>query len=166
MKKAFKDTAIGGFLGRVAPAVLETVGDAFPPVKVLASLFDHELQVSSEDQKKFDQLLAQYEQEEYRLYLADIADARSMYKEKSEMADKVANSVYKWNLIIIAGLVLVNVACIMWLDKTLIAVIANVIGMIINSLLNERLTIMNFFYGSSKGSKEKQDIITNKVKND
>ncbi len=165
MKKAFKDTAIGGFLAKVAPAVLETVGDAFPPVKVLASLFDHELQVSSEDQKKFDELLMQYENEELKLYLADVADARDMQKTALGQDDKFSKRFIYW---LTAGSLLFGFAYIFVI--TFLTIPAQnqrfadtILGVVISIIFG---TIYNFYFGSSKGSKEKQDIITNKIKND
>ena len=165
MKKAFKDTAIGGFLGKVAPAVLDTVGEAFPPVKVLASLFDHELQVSGEDQKRFDELLAQYENEELKLYLADVADARDMQKTALGQEDVFSKRFIYW---LTAGSLLLGFAYIFVITFLTIPeqnqrFADTILGVVISIIFG---TIYNFYFGSSKGSKEKQDIITNKIKND
>lgn len=157
MKKAFKDTAIGGFLGKVAPAVLDTVGDAFPPVKVLASLFDHELQVSGEDQKKFDELLAQYENEELKYYLADVADARDMQKTALGQEDVFSKRFIYW----LAGGSLFLAFIYIFVITFLIIPESNqrfadtILGVVISVIIT---TIYNFFFGSSKGSKDKDDI--------
>ena len=163
MKKAFKDTAIGGFLGKVAPAVLETVGEAFPPVKVLAALFDRELQVSGEDQKKFDQLLAQYENEELKLYLADVADARSMQKTALSQEDVFSKRFIYW---LTAGSLILGFAYIFVI--TFLTIPAQnqrfadtILGVVISIIFG---TIYNFYFGSSTGSKDKQELIAKNIK--
>jgi len=165
MKKSFKETAIGGFLGKVAPAVLDTVGDAFPPVKVLASLFDHELQVSGEDQKRFDELLAQYENEELKLYLADVADARDMQKTALGQDDVFSKRFIYWLTAgsLFLGFLYVFVITFITIPAENQRFADTILGVVISIIFG---TIYNFYFGSSKGSKEKQDIITNKIKND
>nr|NQU93289.1 hypothetical protein [Bacteroidota bacterium] len=148
-KKSFKDTKVGNFLSKVAPDILDVVDDVFPPAKLLTKLLEG-ADITPEQRTEFDLLNREYDLKEYQAHVEDRKRASEMYIVKNKMADFVARNVMKWNLPLVAFLVLVNVACIIWLDKVLLAVIANVIGMIINSLLNERLTIMNFFYGSSE----------------
>jgi len=46
-------------------------------------------------------------------------------------------------------------------DKTLIAIVSAVVGSVITALLNERLTLIQYFYGSSKGVK----VMDNQEKN-
>jgi len=157
MKKAFKDTAIGGFLGKVAPAVLETVGDAFPPVKVLAALFDHELQVSGEDQKKFDEMLARYENEELKLYLADVADARSMQKTALGQDDVFSKRFIYW---LTAGSLFLGFAYVFVITFLTIPTenqrfADTILGVVISIIFG---TIYNFYFGSSQGSKDKDEL--------
>ncbi len=163
MKKAFKDTAIGGFLGKVAPAVLDTVGEAFPPVKVLAALFDHELQVSGEDQKKFDQLLLQYENEELKLYLADVADARSMQKTALGQDDVFSKRFIYWLTAgsLFLGFLYVFVITFMTIPSENQRFADTILGVVISIIFG---TIYNFYFGSSTGSKEKQNEINKLAK--
>lgn len=86
------------------------------------------------------------------------------YRVKSDTADKVADQIIKWNLPVIAVLVLVNLLLIHALkdEATLIAIASNIIGVVIGKLLGERQSIINFFFGSSIGSKEK-DVHINKL---
>ncbi len=155
MQKKFKDTKVGGFLTKFAPEVIDAVGDFFPPVKVVAGLFDAQPNVSTEQRAEFETLLKDYEANELAAYLADRRDARDLYKEKNNMADKVAKQVINLNLIVIAVLVVANIVCIMYLDKALLAIVSNVVGMVIQALIQERTTVVQFFFGSSKGSKDK-----------
>ena len=83
--------------------------------------------------------------------------ARDMYKVNPEQASKVAAHIMKFNLIIVFLLVIINVAAVIWLkdDAAVLAIISNFIGITLGSLLNERQAVVNFFFGSSMGSKNK-----------
>jgi len=83
------------------------------------------------------------------------ADARSMYKEKSETADSIALSISKWNLPLIVILIIINVAATELLNDVKLAIVSNFIGIAIKTLFDERATVINFFFGSSQGSKDK-----------
>lgn len=87
--------------------------------------------------------------------------AHETYREKSKAADKIADTIIKFNLPIIFILVLVNVFIVDFFHEnaTLIAIASNVIGVAIGNLFAERQAIINFFYGSSIGSKEKDQQI-------
>lgn len=91
-----------------------------------------------------------------RLALENVKDARSMYKVHGKKADEIAERIMKWNLPAVIGLVLINVVSIIILDdKTLVAVISGSTSSAATALLAERLGIVNFFFGSSMGSKNK-----------
>lgn len=83
------------------------------------------------------------------------ADARSMYKEKSDTADSIALSISKWNLPLIVILIIINVAATELLNDVKLAIVSNFIGIAIKTLFDERATVINFFFGSSQGSKDK-----------
>ena len=87
------------------------------------------------------------------------------YRVRSDQADKIADQVIKMNLPIIAILTIINIALVYYMqDKaTLIAIASNIIGVVIGKLLGERQSIINFFFGSSIGSKEK-DVTLMKMK--
>jgi hypothetical protein len=94
------------------------------------------------------------------LAYADIQDARRMYTETDhKAADEIAESVIKKNLPIIGILIGVNIASVIFLkDKgELIAIISNFIGIAIGQLFNERQQVISFFFGSSQGSKDKDN---------
>lgn len=138
--------------------ILDTVGDAFPPAKILRKLINDDQFITPEDRQQLERMLHEYELEEMRLRLEDRKDSRDMYRAKSEKADTIADQVMKWNLPVLMVLVLINLAAIIWLDKALVAVISNIIGFALNALLNERSTVIQFFFGSSDGSKKKDEI--------
>jgi len=81
------------------------------------------------------------------------------YRTNSSQADKIADQVIKMNLPIIALLTIINISLVYFMQEqaTLIAIASNIIGVVIGKLLGERQSIINFFFGSSVGSKEKDE---------
>jgi len=91
----------------------------------------------------------------------DMADARDMYKTTGhEMTDFIAKDIIKKNLPYIIGLVVANIAAVMILkgQGEIIAIVSNFIGIAIANLFMERQSVVNFFFGSSVGSKLKDKI--------
>ena len=64
----------------------------------------------------------------------------------------------KYNLVIVFLLVIINVIAVWYLknDAAVLAIISNFIGITLGALLNERQAVINFFFGSSMGSKNKK----------
>jgi hypothetical protein len=93
--------------------------------------------------------------------LADVAGARTMYaKTGHEQADKVAENIMKRNLPYLVGLASVNILILVFSEKLdlntpVVLAVGNVIGMVIQSLINERAQVVGFYMGSSIGSKIK-----------
>ena len=83
--------------------------------------------------------------------------ARDMYKVNPEQASKVANNIMKYNLVIVFLLVIINVLAVNHLkdDAAILAIVSNFIGIVMMALLQERQAVVNFFFGSSMGSKNK-----------
>ncbi len=158
MKKSFKDTKVGNFLSKVAPSVLDIVGDSIPGGKMIKSLLQNSnIELSVPQEAELNEAIRQYELEEYQMLLDDRAGARAMYISKSVKADQIAESIMKWNLPMILGLVVLNILATLYLDKALLAIVANVIGFVLNALITERSTLIQFFFGSSEGSKTKDN---------
>ena len=83
--------------------------------------------------------------------------ARDMYKVNPEQASKVATNIMKYNLVIVFLLVIINVLAVMNLqdNAAVLAIVSNFIGIVMMALLQERQAVVNFFFGSSMGSKNK-----------
>lgn len=92
-----------------------------------------------------------------QMEIEDRKDARSSYKVNHEQVDKVADHIMKYNLVLVFLLVIINVIAVFNLkeDAALLAVVSNFIGIVIHALLNERQSVTAFFFGSSIGSKTK-----------
>ena len=93
--------------------------------------------------------------EYYKLDMQDRQNARSIYPESKDQADELADFIMKWNLVGVGFIVLVNVGVLIaakkWeFDASIVLVIGNLAGMIIQSLLQERAQVVGFYFGAMK----------------
>jgi len=143
----------------------EVLDDRVKPFSTSEELKKEILKASPGAQVKFIERMMKKDAQihkECTSWLDNVMDAREMYeKTNHDTADKLADRVMKWNLPVILALVLINIASVIYLKEngTVIAIISNFIGMAMGQLFTERQSVVNFFFGSSKGSKEKQDKI-------
>jgi hypothetical protein len=162
-KKLFKDTGIFKALKAVAPKALDVAtdiaADVFPPMAIVDKVVDEALKgkLNTSDKALLQSERRLYE-EDYAMYMADVQDARTLYRHKSSTADHIAKGIMKFNLLIIMIMVIVEIIVIAFVDGQIAAVITGVIGTITGALINERTTVVNFFYGSSLGSKDKDKV--------
>jgi len=120
----------------------------------------HKLEIQKLDFQKL-QLELDKEREANRHEEAKYNKAHQTYQTKNNMADTIAKQIIERNLPIIGLLVLINVLLVYFLkdNSTLIAIASNIIGITIGNLFAERQAIVNFFFGSSIGSKDKDKAI-------
>jgi len=95
----------------------------------------------------------------------DVSDAREMYKQQNDMADYVGKKIIDGNLYFVGGLIFLDCILIAVLpglfpDSPNLATgigtsVGTLIGAVIQQLLKERQDIVNFLFGSSRGSKIK-----------
>jgi len=157
-KKKFRDTKVGQFIKKTAPQVLDVVGDAFPPVDILTNLvYKENPGMSVDERSEFLEAVEQYEQE-LHYHLENTKNARGIYNASKDVTDELANRIMTWNLPIIILLVVINIACVKFLESTLLAIVSNVLGMVMQKLFEERSAVTNFYLGSSKGSKDKDNL--------
>lgn len=117
-----------------------------------------QLQGSSESAAKARIKLLNHEHELSLAALADTQSARQMYSDKSHMADKVAAQVIAQNHWVVALLITANAAVLYFVDDKAVALaLGNLIGISINALWSERQQVVGFFFGSSLGSKLKNN---------
>ena len=154
----FADTKIGQFLKDKAPGVLDAVGDVFPPVKVLSALFGGQTDVPPEQKVEFERLLKDYEERELEAYLADVANARDMQKAALTQDDKFSKRFiyYLAGSSVTLGFVYIFLVTFISLPATSLRFADTILGVVIGSVFG---TILNFFFGSSKGSDDKNKII-------
>lgn len=93
----------------------------------------------------------------YNLDAEDRASARANYINTKDFSDEIGKRVFNWNLPFVALLVAAVIVCAQYLEGGLLATIAGLVGAIIRDLMAERQTLVNFLWGSSLGSKKKDE---------
>lgn len=157
MKKSFKDTTIGKFLTKAAPKIIDTVGDVFPPANLLKTLIDGDKDIDPVDRVSLNQMIKDYEIEELRMRLNDVSDARKMQIEALKQEDRFSKRFLYW---LAAGSLMLGFAYIFFITFTEIPA-ANtrfadtILGVVIATIIT---SIYQFFFGSSEGSKKKDEI--------
>lgn len=127
-------------------------GDVLGAVK---TLIDKDEGITPEQQEQAYNLI--------ELDYQDRASAREMYKDENQMADEIAKRVIVWNLWIVFLAIVIEILVVIYMqDKTLIAIISSAIGGLTTALLQERQQVINFFFGSSIGSKNKDKQLNKK----
>mgnify|MGYP003650234731 CR=1 FL=1 len=157
-KNGGKGTAIGNFFrkvkGKVLPSILEAVGvgNLGRVISIISDSPDN-AGLSKDEVQDFFKLI--------ELELKGTEGARDMYKETDhDVADYVAKRVINYNLWVVLGAIVIEVFSVIYIDdKVLIAIISGAVGSFTTALLQERQQIINFFFGSSKGSKDKQKFL-------
>ena len=149
-------TRVGAFLQKVAPEILDKVGAILPSngaLGIVKNLIEADGKLTPEEKTKALELI--------QLDIQDLKDARSMYKSgKTQMADKIADRVINFNLWVVLFSIIIEILSVIYInDKVLIAIISGAIGGVTTALLQERQQVINFFFGSSIGSKEKNNLI-------
>jgi len=155
---------LGGVIGGPAGAgVGSLIASAFgvedEPNAVMAAIeADPEAAIKLQELQithKYD--LERIKLKETQAYLGDAQNARGMYGKHNEQADKIANSVITYNIMYVVAVALAQILAITMTDlpDAAIVVIGNVCGWIIKGLLDERLQVCGFYFGSSLGSKNK-----------
>jgi hypothetical protein len=123
------------------------------------------IKILSQDQVKAAECKAAIEAQEMeliKLAYDDLKSARTMYQNTGhDQADKIAESVIRYNLPMVGLLVCANALALCFIKEATIAVaVGNVIGASIQALWNERQQVIGFFFGSSFGSQKKTDLLT------
>ena len=154
-KNGGSGTRVGNWLRKIGRSdILETAiamaGDVATGdfLGVVKTLLHKDKGISPEQEKEASKLI--------ELDFEDRAGAREMYKTENQMADQIANRVIVWNLWIVFLAIVIEILVVIYMeDKTLIAIISSAIGGLTTALLQERQQVINFFFGSSIGSKNK-----------
>ncbi|WDE07277.1 hypothetical protein SG34_010505 [Thalassomonas viridans] len=87
----------------------------------------------------------------------DRADARAMHNQHPQQADKIADRIMTYNPIFIFLVLAAHVLAVIYLQdhSIILSTITSVLGMAIKSLFDERSCVTGFYFGSSMGSKAK-----------
>lgn len=175
VKEAIGATAplLGGILGGPVGASAGTLISSVLGTKPTPEAILQEIEQNPEALLKIKELELSHKQklEELKIREMEIeqekySKAHDSYQKNNNMADKIAQLVINWNLPVIFILVVINVYIVYKFEDNapLISIVSNVIGIAIGKLFTERQAVINFFFGSSIGSKEKDFQISNMKK--
>mgnify|MGYP000907478071 FL=1 len=155
--KKFNETKVGQFLAQAAPEILELVGDAIPGAGILTNLFKAKADKTPEQEAEFEKLIREYEIEELKLRLSDVADARGLQKTALGQDDKFSKRFLYWLAAgsLLLGFVYIFVITFVTIPESNQRFADTILGVVIATIIT---TIYNFFFGSSKGSKDKEEL--------
>lgn len=136
--------------------------DSGNPAKVIDAVMKDD--VLDKNQKEILLNEAQNEIKKLEMEAEDRNSARDMYaKTDNETANFIAKRVINWNLFVVVIAILIEIAAVIYIsDKVLIAIVSSAVGAFTTALLQERQQVINFFFGSSLGSKKKTDQLNQK----
>ena len=163
-RKKFKDTKIGSWLKEKAPNVLEAVGDMLPDrgtLGILKNIINKNSggKLSPEDIAEFNRM-HELELQEFELHNKNTESARNMQMTALGQEDVFSKRfVYYFAIIIFVSCVIL-IAMLFFLSPP--AENVRIIDMALGTLLGAGISgIINFFFGSSMGSKDKTKEILN-----
>lgn len=164
-KKPFKETKFGKVLTEKLPEAAKVVGELLPDNGVLgvAKNLIKFSTISEADKTDLLKQADQFEQEELRLIMEDRKDARDLQKVALQQEDKFS----KWFVYILALIVILAAIAFGSMlffipvpeeNKREIELFSDMF------LFGGALMVLNFFYGSSKSSHNKDEAISNSIK--
>jgi hypothetical protein len=163
-KKKFKDTKVGQFINKVAPDVIDTVGNIFPAVNVLKALLP-ESALTPGEAVEFNAALKEYELKELQEYLKDIQGAREMNVriQEAQAGSKLSKvAAYILDFVIAGATIVVG---LLLFFKAIPDENKEIAYMLFGSLLTLTGTVINFHRGTSQGSSKKTDMMFNSFTN-
>lgn len=164
MGKPIKEWGVFKFLTKKLPAAAgDIIGAAADiatgknPVKVIGDLVSGHDELTKEDLQTINRLMAR-DLEEQKLIFADKADARNMQIQALQQSDTFAKRfVYYFAAgITLFAFLLIGLMFFVEIPRTNTRIIDMALGAVIGTGL---ITIIQFFFGSSTGSKEKESQI-------
>ena len=142
---------LGDMIG-IDSATPEKIMEAVESGKLTPELMVQLRKYEMDHKEKLEELAQRSEERD----LQNLLSSRKMYEVHNTQADKIADSIMNFNLLIIAGLVLLEVFAVKLIENaSMLALVCNLVGLIVGNLMTERQQVTGFFFGSSMGSKIK-----------
>lgn len=155
MSKKLKDTKFGKLLSKVAPTAGALASNLLPDSGVLGivkNLIATEPKISEGAKDMLYRELLEFE----KLEMADRADARDMQKEALKQDDLFSKRFVYYLAIFWSVVGAVYIFATTFFDVLNPKVADTVLGFLLGTIV---ATVINFFFGSSQGSKDKTDKI-------
>ena len=156
MKKKFKETKVGKFLSEKGSKVIDIVGDFIPTVDMISNLISTDPNLTPEERQEAQRLVL----EESRLEIEDRKSAR-------EREIEIAKTGRKDVLQLSAGFtaLLAFIIMILAVIFKMPGIETNIFHQLMGIIEGVALTVFAYYFGTSKGSKDKQSMIDNILKN-
>ena len=161
-KKTFKETRFGALLSKVAPKAGEAIAHILPDKGVLGivkNLIDSEPDISQEQKDALQTQLREFELTELKAILDDKADARDMQKEALRQGDLFSKRFIYYLTIFWSIVSAVYIFAITFFDILNDRVADTILGFLMGTII---ASMMQFFFGSSQGSKDKTKALNGK----
>ncbi len=141
--------------GKLAKSVIDLAQSSTKensPKKALVAL-----QENSAMKKLFESKVLANQHELMTLAFADKQNARQMYQVHHEQNDRIAERIMKYNPLYIAICLLIQAFSLYFLRENpeLLSLVTSILTMAIKSFFDERKEVCCFHFGSSMGSKQK-----------
>jgi hypothetical protein len=169
MEKVKKDkTDLGKLIEKIkgkVPEVAELIGDVLPNngmLGIVKNMIDKST-ISEEEKQSILREIKEYEFKEMELYIKDVQDARDMQKIALQQDDKFSKwfvpilSIF-WSL---AALAYIFGITFFDIPEGKQDIVHTVLGFLLGTAVS---LILNYYFGSSKGSKEKFDSMMDQFK--
>ncbi|MEL6849615.1 MAG: hypothetical protein AAFP92_13930 [Bacteroidota bacterium] len=148
----FWGTEIGIYLSTYAPKAAGIIQHAYdaslPDPEVLSRVIQKDRTIEDNHLLHLDQLIIEYR--------TTLAKAKKELRAGERMSRQLGRLITIRNLPVMVLAIVIQVIAMFYLDDVaLIAIVSNLVGQVIQFLINQEMTITNYFYGSSRGSKLK-----------
>lgn len=152
-KQKPKDWKITKFLKEKAPHILDKVGDVLPDkgaLGIIKNLITNDKELSKEDK---DIILKEIE-----IYLEDVKDARDLQKVALQQDDVFSKRFiyYLAAFVSVSALIVLVMLFFVEIPEENKRIVDMVTGIFIGTGF---IQVLNFFFGSSKGSKDKHEVL-------
>lgn len=152
MKKKFVETKVGSFLKSAAPGVLDLIGENIPGASLLTNLVKGKL--TPEQEIEFNDALAEYQLKEMESLVRNNESARNMQMTALQQDDKFSKRFIYY---LAAFWSLFAVIYVMWITFGEVPeenkrFADTILGFLLGTIV---AAVIQFFFGSSIGSKEK-----------
>ena len=149
--KKIKDTKIGAFLKDKAPSVLSLVGDLLPDSGAIG-MIKNAIDMVIPDPKERSAIQDELSSMELEFYKLEVADRDSARDRQIEMAKAGASDWMMW----VVGLVGIGSFALIVISSIFMELPENpLLHQIVGLVEGVALTIFAFYFGTSKGSKDK-----------
>lgn len=151
----FWETKVGKLLKKVAPEAVDIIGDTVPGGRLIKTIFDSVAGVDPEVAQEFNAALKEYELQEMQMVLNDRANARDMQKSALVQDDRFSKRFiyYLASFIMLSIVVLLILLFFIEIPERNSEIVYMAIGIFMGIVS----TVAAFFFGSSAGSKNKED---------